>query len=352
MKKRLIVNAINVHQGGGKSLLLALLSAIPDDVDLMLLVDKRIALDNNASKEIHIKYIKPSIISRIASERWLSKNVKPDDYVLCLGNLPPLFKVKGRVVLFIQNLHMGKRIKINGFGFYMKLRILIERFWLYNQIKNTDEILVQTPTMERVLELNQYDNIKVTVKPFLESAEDVFCEGTNSFENDDCSNRIFLYVASGGVHKNHRALIEAWCLLADEGIYPMLKLTLDAVEFSALCEWINQKKIDYGLRLENKGFLEKEKISMLYKSVDALVYPSNHESFGLPLYEAMQVGLPILASELDYVRDAVDPGEVFDPASAMSIARAVKRFLKIKEKRQPLCSAKSFIRHVVNHEVE
>ncbi|MGH8848481.1 MAG: glycosyltransferase, partial [Polaromonas sp.] len=40
---------------------------------------------------------------------------------------------------------------------------------------------------------------------------------------------------------------------------------------------------------------------------------------------------PILASELDYVRDVCSPVQTFDPASPVSIARAVKRFLAVPE---------------------
>jgi glycosyltransferase involved in cell wall biosynthesis len=57
-----------------------------------------------------------------------------------------------------------------------------------------------------------------------------------------------------------------------------------------------------------------------------LIYPSLFESFGLPLLEARQAGLPIIAAELDYVRDIVEPVVSFDPESALSIARAVMRY--------------------------
>ena len=46
-----------------------------------------------------------------------------------------------------------------------------------------------------------------------------------------------------------------------------------------------------------------------------------------PLSRAMAGG-----SRMDYVRDILDPVETFDPNSAKSISRSVKRFLKIKEK--------------------
>ena len=86
----------------------------------------------------------------------------------------------------------------------------------------------------------------------------------------------------------------------------------------------------------------------LYGEVRALIYPSRLESLGLPLIEARAAGLPILAAELDYVRDAVDPEECFDPDSALSIARAVKRFLGYKEAPLPLIGAEAFLEQLTN----
>jgi glycosyltransferase involved in cell wall biosynthesis len=85
----------------------------------------------------------------------------------------------------------------------------------------------------------------------------------------------------------------------------------------------------------------------MYNQVGALIYPSTFESFGLPLIEARQAGLPVLASELDYVRDILDPEQVFDPESAISIARAVKRFIAIDEPPLSLQDAAGFIKHIL-----
>ena len=46
----------------------------------------------------------------------------------------------------------------------------------------------------------------------------------------------------------------------------------------------------------------------------------------------------IIAPELDYVRDLVNPAETFDPNSGLSISRAVKRFLSLGEGRQKIYS--------------
>ena len=79
----------------------------------------------------------------------------------------------------------------------------------------------------------------------------------------------------------------------------------------------------------------------------ALIFPSRTESFGLPLIEAMHHGLPILAPELDYVRDVVTPIETFDPSSPISIARAVRRFLGNAEPTAQIHSAEDFLLEVL-----
>ena len=44
-----------------------------------------------------------------------------------------------------------------------------------------------------------------------------------------------------------------------------------------------------------------------------------------------------------YIRDIVDPDQVFDPNSAISISRAIKRFLKLPNKFDPVLNARSVL---------
>jgi glycosyltransferase involved in cell wall biosynthesis len=110
-----------------------------------------------------------------------------------------------------------------------------------------------------------------------------------------------------------------------------------------LCAWIDEQKLQYGLNLEIIGFLSHDQIVQLYAQAQALIYPSQFESFGLPLIEARQVGLPVLAAELDYVRDVLDPEQSFDPNSPLSIARAVRRYLGVSEFPMQLLDAAKFV---------
>ena len=81
------------------------------------------------------------------------------------------------------------------------------------------------------------------------------------------------------------------------------------------------------LNIHNLGYMSRSDIMQTYSHSRALIYPSFSESLGLPLIEAHRCNVPIIAPELDFVRDVCSPAETFDPHSPTSIARAVQRFL-------------------------
>jgi len=125
-----------------------------------------------------------------------------------------------------------------------------------------------------------------------------------------------------------------------------LCLTVDEDVSPNLYAWIGEQKLHYGLKLESVGFIPHDQVRKLYTQAGALIYPSTFESFGLPLIEARQAGLPVLASELDYVRDVLDPEQAFDPESPLSIARAVKRFMGLNDEPLPLLNAADFMKSI------
>ena len=91
------------------------------------------------------------------------------------------------------------------------------------------------------------------------------------------------------------------------------------------------------------AIVKHSKALALYTQSKALIYPSLMESFGLPLVEASGLDMPIIASELDFVRDIVSPIQSFDPSSSTSIARAVRRYLEDPEDFIQLVDGNTFI---------
>lgn len=345
MAKKIFIHAVNIHQGGGRKLLDGLLAAMDcGDHDYVLALDARMPLSLKLRSNILVRRIQPSIFQRLMAEVWLFRNARDGDRVLCFGNLPPLFRLKAFTSVFLQNRYLIDRVGLRGFSVWARLRITFERFWLRYAQLHANEYLVQTPSMRDLMIALCRGRVPVTVLPFAvaEAPSKPLEHGARP------SAEGFTYVASGEPHKNHRQLIEAWCLLAEENIHPRLVLTVDKNAFPALCCWIDEKTQIHNLAVHNLGNVSPEAMAEIYAKAEALIYPSTFESLGLPLIEAQQAGIPILASELDYVRDVADPVQTFNPESAISIAKAVKRFMGVRAVALPMGSPASFMHHLMN----
>jgi len=334
------IHAPNVHQGGGRALLLEILGALRQATDWRCILDCRMTpMPTHCDDHVEMK-VAPNLLQRLRGEWILRQRVSSEDTVVCFGNLPPLFPVLGRVVVFLQNLYLVEDLPTEAFPARVRSRILLERLWLRARAHHAWKIVVQTPAMrDRVraaLTLNaEILPIFAEHEPYTRDMATTTALGDRPYD--------FLYVASPEPHKNHTVLIAAWLLLADRGLYPSLQLTIDASSAPGITARIDSLKAERGLRIDYTGTIPADGMRALYASAKALIYPSLGESFGIPLMEARIHGLPVLAAERDYVRDVIDPEESFDPLSPVSIARAVERHLGMRQPPIATVDGKQFL---------
>lgn len=326
----LILYAPNVHTGGGLVLLRALLEELPAGQALCAILDRRAIGSLTLPEGIEVSWVDATLASRFSAERLLDRWGQSGGTIFCFHGLPPLFRSRARVVLFQQNRLLLGLMRLRDFPLRTALRVAAERWISRTFRKNVDAYIVQTPSMARALNAWHGNAPQVTVLPFGKPASQ--CPAAQP-EWD------FIYVSDGLPHKNHQRLFEAWELLAAEGIKPRLAVTLGPRD-AALVERLNALVNRTSVRIVNLGHIDHAAVFRLYASARALVFPSLGESFGLPLIEAKQMNLPILAPELDYVRDVCEPDQTFDGSSAISIARAVRRFLLDPEPVTSLRSAR------------
>lgn len=311
--RRVIVHAPNIHQGGGATLLRELLTA-PNGPDLAF-VDARMRLPEMTPSALKVVRVAPNLHQRWKAEVELRNTCRSEDVVLCFGNLPPLLKGNSKVFVYLQNRYLSAHRSLRGLPLKAQARIHIERLWLRRNLRDAT-VIVQTETMAQEVRQNLQRSCEIL--PFAPRASHSRDGQAPLFD--------FVYVASGEPHKNHRNLIEAWAMLAQKGMYPTLCLTLDESNDALLLDWIRTRQTKEGLNIHNRRS-DVTKMPALYAQSRALIFPSLFESFGLPLIEARDAGLAILASELDFVRDVIEPHTSFDPSSPLSIARAVMRHL-------------------------
>lgn len=321
---RTIVYAPNIHIGGGFVLLKAMLESWPKINNLILFVDERVSSNLRVECFPEVYFVKATLIDRFRNEILLAKIAQQNDVVFCFHSLPPLFHRSGKIIVYHQNALLLKSNILFGYKFSTIARIYCERLVAYILSHRVSEYIVQTSNMaDNVIKLyesaffKRKTPLKVSVVPF-----------ASNFNNQTKSPKKkwdFIYVADGLNHKNHNRLLDAWLLLANDGIKPSLVLTIPS-HCTKLVNKINILKTK-GVNIFNIGPQPHEKLQKIYSQTRALVYPSLIESFGLPLIEASMLNLNIISSELDYVYDVCRPTLTFDPFSINSIARSIKKYL-------------------------
>ncbi len=344
IQMRLIIHAPFIHAGGGVALLAALFTQLSrgesEFTEALALIDRR--FQHAALQSGHVKVlarIRPTLLSWILAERILALEARPDDVILCFGNLPPLFRVKGYVVTFIQNTYLAVTDRGISLPIRSRLQVYFQRLWLRITRKHATVFAVQTHSMrDRLVSHAGIEARRVIVAPFI---PEISTSGNMNYN----SQRWDLgYISLPWPHKNHLRLIEALVLLAQGGITPSLVVTVPETMDKNLFDVIERMKAQHNIRVTNLGKVPYERIGEVYNSIRALIFPSLTESFALPLLEAKFHGLPIIAPELDYVRDVVVPTETFDPESARSIMRAIQRFLGQSEEPPSMPGSGEFLK--------
>lgn len=348
----LIIQANNIHESGARYLLLSVLrsiGALKSDLRVVVFLDTRFdrALLTGLvdGQRISVRSVDPAIISRLWSEIAVAKLARQHkgSTVLCLGNIPPLLPCAANVVLYLQTVLYFKAFRRYLGGIRSRFKLSVERLWIRLRIKSADRVFVQSRLVGDLL-CNEYGvgRDSISVMPFvdLDSLK-------AALPQDPAPARSgFFYPALATPHKNHKTLIDAWVLLARQDLFPPLVLTIDP-RFDSLLEYLERARVADRINAVNLGVISHQQVLSQMALSQAVIFPSLCESLGLPLVEARENGIPVIASERDYVREVLNPAESFDPESPLSIARAVKRFLGVDEKPMELVTPAALVEHIV-----
>ena len=79
-------------------------------------------------------------------------------------------------------------------------------------------------------------------------------------------------------------------------------------------------------RVQHRGYIPDEERAALYAGATALILPSFFEGFGLPVLEAMTVGVPVIASDRGALPEVLgDAGLLVSPDDPEELAAAMQR---------------------------
>jgi glycosyltransferase involved in cell wall biosynthesis len=131
----------------------------------------------------------------------------------------------------------------------------------------------------------------------------------------------FYYPAATWPHKNHERLIRAFAEVSRK--YPDYRLVLTGLKRQSNNKVIELiKKLDIIDKVEIKGYLTYFEVESVFKGAFALVFPSLFEGFGLPVLEAMSMGVPVVSSNSSSLPEVGgDAVLYFDPLDTKDIEK-------------------------------
>jgi len=307
----LLVDSLYINVGGGKVLLEYLVKEIEArHMDVFYLFDLRCKNDFKQVPNDRKVYLKAGFLNRY---KFYKSNKENFTKIFCFGNIPPPCEINnGIVYTYFHNVLMFNKRNEYSIGLKLKVYLRNELFRLLKKFSNL--WIVQSSLVKD--KLVSYLNISADdcyVCPFFDLSEEVI--------TTQKKNNTYLYVSSGASHKNINRLLDAWLLIYHKGYNPELHLTIPQYEI----ELINKINVlvDKGVKVVNHGFIDKTKLSILYAESQYLIFPSLFESFGLPLLEAVGYGCKVIAADLEYTYEVVEPSYTFNPHVSQSIADAV-----------------------------
>ena len=307
-----VINIIapNIKSGGGKELLEYLLEYIDEnyvDIKVNVYVDISSNIENKQKRNV---IVMTSKLSKIILFFKLFENA------IYFGNLPPIRKSKNSLVYFHNTyllMSLRKMFSTNS-EFINKIMDLVKQIYIKIFAKNVDFIVCQTEVVSKQIKKKfLYENIKIL--PFYKKCERMDVE--KQFD--------YCYISLAHPHKNHKKFFDALKILEQKKLPLSFAVTieLDKQYLIKMIEEINKNDI---IKIINFGTISKEKVCKLYAQSKCLIFPSLEESFGLPLIEAVDIGLDVISSDLDYVYQVIDPSLTFNPNDAQSIADTIEKY--------------------------
>jgi glycosyltransferase involved in cell wall biosynthesis len=163
-------------------------------------------------------------------------------------------------------------------------------------------------------------------------------------EKYDLPERFLFYPAATWPHKNHINLVRALKILKENGSFKD-KLVLTGLAMEGHSN-ITDEIAKLGLSEDVKfiGYLPYNEIPAIFNLATLMVFPSLFEGFGIPVIEAMAVGLPVVCSNKASLPEvAGDAAVLFEPTEPEDIAEKIVRVSEDRQLREKLI-AKGFER--------
>jgi len=310
----ILVDSIYLNSEGGKAILFQFIHYLIENKineNYYFLIDERVSKKNILLNKIKFEFIKPSETKR---KFFYLKNKTKYTSILCFSNVPPPIKLKQNVFIYFHNTLFLNPINTN-LSFYNRATNLLKKTYIKFLNQKNYQWIVQTELIKnKVCHSFSVSDNRIKVFPIFDSKY-------NNQKLNKGKNR-FLYVSNLSKHKNHHKLLNAFINSASKST-ELIELHLTILEEEYAKSIYSTKIAAKNLKIINHGVLSKIDLYTLYNLSNFLIYPSLNESFGLPLIESINNNCKVIAADLEYVSEIIQPSLKFDPNSESSISKSI-----------------------------
>jgi glycosyltransferase involved in cell wall biosynthesis len=323
----IIVNAIGCKESGTRIIAKYLCESYSGDEQLLFLVANTRS-DFPKNDKVYLIALSHSIFGRLLRPLYelclflvsllpgIQYSVNLSSYGLCFGK---------RQSVYFQNANL---LRENDSLFKTGRSNAINRFLLKSCLRNARKVVVQTSVVEEELRSFYGSNIRAPLQICMPYIHVESREYNHRNPNRFCG----FYPTSPYPYKRNDLAMGAFASLTDDH---RLRITIADGETS-----------DRGI--EKVGMLDREAMAENYAACDYLLFTSAIESLGMPLLEALSIGLPAVLPSLAYSREIYgDAAVYFEGSSAESVAAAIRE-LKIvySEKKQAAVARRNELRTI------
>jgi len=186
-----------------------------------------------------------------------------------------------------------------------KLHVLLQRLYFKHTLKKTGILFCQTPVMKkRIADYYKFDEDRIEILPnaiseFIDTKRIDTAIIPKGIERDKFN---CLVLSQYYVHKNPEIILQACLKSADKLQGVRFITTISESDHVNAGKFLRKTRQDAKLKnmISNVGTIPHHQLMSYYSNVDLIIMPTLIESFSVTYLEAMNFGVPILTTDLDF----------------------------------------------------
>lgn len=338
MKKTIVVSGITLRKGGTLTILrdaLQHLSKMAESGEwrIVALVNRKELCDypNIEYIEVPLKGWIGRLWYEYVTMHRISKEIGPVYLWLSMHDVTPRVAAE-RQAVYCQTSFPFYNWKWRDFLFDPKIPMfaMLTRFYYKARVQHNRYLIVQQEWLRKGLS----KMLGVSEEKFIVAPPErrVLTDSDDSYyDKKERGLHTFLYASTADCHKNFETLCKAARILEQKLDKNKFKVTITIKgDENKYAKWLYKNWGDV-TSIDFHGLMDKVTLNRYYKESDCLVFPSNVETWGLPISEYMESnGGPMIVSDLPYAHNTTkgaDKVAFFEPDNANDLARLMEEII-------------------------